>query len=145
MKNVAKRAPLPGAKVRGSDGGRPIMALLDLLGRRWALRIVWDLREGPRRFRELAEGAGASPTALSARLAELRAAGLLSADRAEGYRLTDDGAALLRLFLPLAAWSEEWARRLQRRPPPDPRGTGAIGDAPTAAGAGRRRRPSAGR
>ena len=31
--------------VRGSRTGRPIMALLDLLGRRWTLRIIWELRE----------------------------------------------------------------------------------------------------
>ena len=31
--------------VRGSRSGRPIMALLDLLGRRWSLRILWELRE----------------------------------------------------------------------------------------------------
>ena len=31
--------------VRGSRSGRPIMALLDLLGRRWTLRILWELRE----------------------------------------------------------------------------------------------------
>ena len=30
--------------VRGSRTGRPIMALLDLLGRRWTLRILWELR-----------------------------------------------------------------------------------------------------
>ena len=40
-------------RVRGSTTGRPIMALLDLLGRRWTLRIVWELREEPKRFREL--------------------------------------------------------------------------------------------
>lgn len=120
------------------------MALLDLLGRRWALRIVWDLREGPRRFRELAAGAGASPTALAARLAELGEAGLVAVDRAEGYRLTTDGEALLGLFLPVAAWAEDWARRLPA-PRPDRRGSDAAADAPTAATAGRRRRPSAAR
>ena len=31
--------------VRGSRTGRPVMALLDLLGRRWSLRIIWELRE----------------------------------------------------------------------------------------------------
>jgi DNA-binding HxlR family transcriptional regulator len=46
-------APRPGAPVRGSATGRPIMALLDLLGRRWALRIIWELRDGPLTFRDL--------------------------------------------------------------------------------------------
>ena len=39
--------PIPGKPVRGSKTGRPIMALLDLLGRRWALRVLWELRNGP--------------------------------------------------------------------------------------------------
>ena len=45
--------PRPGRRVRGSETGRPIMALLDLLGRRWALRVGWELRNGPLGFREL--------------------------------------------------------------------------------------------
>ena len=44
----------PGLPARGSKSGRPIMALLDLLGRRWALRLVWELREGNQTFRALA-------------------------------------------------------------------------------------------
>ena len=45
--------PTPGRPVRGSASGRPVMALLDLLGRRWTLRIGWELRNGPMGFREL--------------------------------------------------------------------------------------------
>ena len=101
---------LPGRPSRGSRGGRPIMALLDLLGRRWTLRIVWELREGPRRFRELQELIGASPTMVNARLGELRAARLVELDAEAGYRLTPLGRELLRLFLPLHHWSEKWAR-----------------------------------
>lgn len=36
--------PRPGVPVRGSTSGRQIMALLDILGRRWVLRIFWELR-----------------------------------------------------------------------------------------------------
>ncbi len=97
-------------KVRGSRSGRPIMALLDLLGRRWTLRIVWELREQPRRFRELQEAIGASPTIVNTRLAELREARLVELDAASGYRLTALGQELLRLFLPLHLWSEKWAK-----------------------------------
>ena len=61
-------------RVRGSTTGRPIMALLDLLGRRWVLRLVWELRQEPRRFRELQDAIGASPTIVNARLADLREA-----------------------------------------------------------------------
>ena len=38
--------PIPGAQVRGSKTGKPIMALLDLMGRTWALGIVWQLNQG---------------------------------------------------------------------------------------------------
>ena len=97
-------------RVRGSTTGRPIMALLDLLGRRWTLRIVWELREEPRRFRELQDLTGASPTIVNTRLAELREAKLVELDEASGYRLTALGNELLRLFLPLHVWSEKWAK-----------------------------------
>lgn len=97
-------------RVRGSSTGRPIMALLDLLGRRWTLRIVWELREQPKRFRELQDLIGASPTIVNTRLAELREAKLVELDDATGYRLTALGNELLRLFLPLHVWSEKWAK-----------------------------------
>jgi DNA-binding HxlR family transcriptional regulator len=96
-------------RVRGSRTGRPIMVLLDLLGRRWALRLIWDLREDPKRFRELQDSIGASPTIINTRLAELREAKLVELDPEAGYRLTALGQELLRLFLPLHAWSEKWA------------------------------------
>ena len=99
-------------RVRGSTTGRPIMVLLDLLGRRWTLRIVWELREEPRRFRELQDLIGASPTIVNTRLAELRDAKLVQLDDAAGYRLTALGEELLRLFLPLHLWSEKWAKSI---------------------------------
>ena len=97
-------------RVRGSQTGRPIMRLLDLLGRRWTLRIVWELREEPKRFRDLQDLIGASPTIVNTRLAELREAKLVELDDATGYRLTALGNELLRLFLPLHVWSEKWAK-----------------------------------
>jgi DNA-binding HxlR family transcriptional regulator len=99
-------------RVRGSRTGRPIMVLLDLLGRRWTLRIVWELRDEARRFRELQESIGASPTIINTRLAELREARLVELDPDSGYRLTALGEELLRLMLPLHVWSEKWAKGL---------------------------------
>ena len=101
---------LPGKPARGSKSGRPIMVLLDLLGRRWTLRIVWELRDQPRRFRDLQDAIGASPTIVNTRLAELRAARLVELDQESGYRLTALGEELQRLFLPLHVWSEKWAK-----------------------------------
>lgn len=99
-------------RTRGSRTGRPIMVLLDLMGRRWTLRIVWELREAPRRFRELQDAIGASPTIINTRLAELREARLVTLDEASGYRLTPLGEELLRLMLPLHVWSEKWAKSI---------------------------------
>jgi DNA-binding HxlR family transcriptional regulator len=98
--------------VRGSRTGRPIMALLDLLGRRWTLRLVWELREEPRRFRALQQSIGASPTVVNTRLAELREAKLVELDPDAGYRLTALGQELLRLFLPLHLWADKWAKAI---------------------------------
>ncbi len=99
--------------MRGSASGRPIMALLDLLGRRWALRVVWELRGQPLQFRALQERCeGMSSSVLAARLRELTGAGIVGR-AAGGYALTDEGARLLEAFPPLLAWSERWAERVR--------------------------------
>lgn len=87
------------------------MALLDLLGRRWALRVIWELRSDPLTFRALQERcAGMSSSVLNARLRELRDAGAVEA-RPDGYALTAEGTELLELYPPLDAWAKRWARR----------------------------------
>jgi DNA-binding HxlR family transcriptional regulator len=97
--------------VRGSKSGRPIMALLDLLGRRWSLRIVWELRDEPLTSRALRAACDeASPTVLQARLSELRAAGLIELRPASGYALTETGRELFQTFLPLHRFAERWSK-----------------------------------
>ena len=97
--------------VRGSKSGRPIMALLDLLGRRWSLRILWELREQPLTSRALRAACDeASPTVLQARLTELRAAGFIELIPASGYRLTEMGRELFQTFLPLHRFAERWSK-----------------------------------
>src|SRR5215472_1476660 len=92
----------PTASVRGSRTGRPIMALLDLLGRRWTLRIVWELREAPLTSRALRTACDdASPTILQTRLSELREAGFVELGENGGYGLTPLGRELLQTVLPL--------------------------------------------
>jgi DNA-binding HxlR family transcriptional regulator len=88
------------------------MALLDLLGRRWALRVLWELRDGPvPTFRELQERCGrVSSSVLNERLAELREAGIVARTDA-GYALTDEGRALGRSLKPMDAWAKRWAER----------------------------------
>jgi DNA-binding HxlR family transcriptional regulator len=98
--------------VRGSRTGRPIMALLDLLGRRWTLRIVWELREGSLTSRALRAACDeASPTVLNARLRELRAAGFVELGDGSGYALTPLGRELRETFLPLHHFAERWSKR----------------------------------
>ncbi len=110
-----KGTPLPGRRVRGSETGRPLMALLDLASRRQLLRIVWELRDGPLRFRPLREACGdISPSLLNRRTKELRDAGLLELSL-EGYRLTALGDGLYRAFQPISDWANGWAESLQRR------------------------------
>jgi DNA-binding HxlR family transcriptional regulator len=105
--------PKPGRRVRGSRTGRPIMALLDLIGRRWSLRILWELREGPLNFRELQARAGdISPSVLNTRLKELKEAKLVTPSSDAGYQLTPDGVTLSSALQPLSGWAERWARRL---------------------------------
>ncbi len=109
------RSPKPGSPVRGSRTGKPVMALLDLLGRRWALRVLWELRGGPLTSRALRDACGGlSPTVLSDRTKELREAGLVELDEPAGYALTPLGQELSVRFLPLVEWSERWASALRR-------------------------------
>jgi len=89
------------------------MALLDLLGRRWCLRILWELRHDRLTFRELQTAAGnISPTVLNSRLGELRTAGLVDQVPGDGYGLTPMGHELLSHLGPLHRFAESWAARL---------------------------------
>jgi DNA-binding HxlR family transcriptional regulator len=111
-----RKAPLPGRPVRGSRTGRPVMALLDLLGRRWTLRVLWELRERPvPSFRELQERCGqVSSSVLAERLRELREAGIVT-HTDDGYGLTEDGAGLLRALEPVGRWAARWGERAAGR------------------------------
>lgn len=104
--------PAPGRPVRGSRSGVAIMALLDLLGRRWSLRILWELWQAPgATFRELQDRCGGvSSSVMTTRLAELTDAGILARGE-RGYELTDEGRGLVEDLAPLNAWATRWARR----------------------------------
>jgi DNA-binding HxlR family transcriptional regulator len=95
--------------VRGSASGRPLLAAFDLLGRRWALRVVWELRDGPVGARELRSRCDdVSPSVLYDRLRELVEAGLVERDDRR-YRLSELGAELEGALRPLGAWADRWA------------------------------------
>lgn len=107
------RTPAPGKPVRGSDSGRPIMAVLDLLGRRWVMRIIWELRGQPLTFRELrAQCDNMSPTVLNERLQDLRETKIVETAPGGGYALSSIGNGLLAAMMPLLRWSEDWQQAL---------------------------------
>ncbi len=103
--------PLPGRPVRGSTSGRPLMAALDLLGRRWTLRILWELRDGGLGARALRSRCDdMSSSVLYARLAELRDAALVTQKEDDTYALTPLGRQLGEAIDPLQRWADRWSR-----------------------------------
>jgi DNA-binding HxlR family transcriptional regulator len=85
---------------------RPVESALELLGRRWTLRLVWELRRSPLSFSELRGRTGISPSVLSARLGELTGAGILERDGVRRYRLSGRGRELARILYELNRWAE---------------------------------------
>lgn len=108
--------PRVGQAVRGSRTGRPIMVALDLLGRRAALRVLWELRGEPLTFRALQDAADTNPALLNTRLKELREAGLV-AHGDGGYHLSADGRGLLEAMHPLSQWAQVWGGRRRATKP----------------------------
>ncbi|MEU1841737.1 winged helix-turn-helix transcriptional regulator [Micromonospora chersina] len=106
-------APRPGRPVRGSSTGRPLMAALDLFGRRWNLRIVWELQYGPVGFRALQQRCdNMSSSVLRQRLTELLDAHLVAQQPDAAYALTDLGHGVYQALRPLARWADSWASTL---------------------------------
>lgn len=104
--------PRPGKPSAKTRSGRPVMALLDLIGRRWTLRVLWELRPAALTFRALREACeDVSPSVLNTRLKELRTLDLVSHD-GDGYALTVQAEELIDRLLPLHGWSERWAAAL---------------------------------
>jgi DNA-binding HxlR family transcriptional regulator len=95
---------------RESATAPAVAELFDLLGRRWTLRILWELRDRTLSFNDVRRAVGGmSQSVLVTRLTELFGAGLV-ADVPGGYRLTEQGTALVRELAPVA----EWAAHRQR-------------------------------
>jgi DNA-binding HxlR family transcriptional regulator len=85
------------------------MAALDLFGRRWTLRVLWELREGPVGFRALqARCDGMSSSVLRQRLVELERAGLVERPAGD-YALSRLGEDALTALRSLDRWSNRWA------------------------------------
>ncbi len=96
-----------------SPPSRPALAeLIDVLGTKWVMRILWELRDRPLTFRALQQACGGlSPSVLNGRLKLLEEKQLL--EKAEGgYGLTGLGEELMLLQQPLADWAQGWQRSL---------------------------------
>jgi DNA-binding HxlR family transcriptional regulator len=105
--------PKPGKPVRGSTSGAPVMAIFDLLGRRWAMGIVWQLADGPHSFTELQSRCDSiSPTILSTRIKDLAEAKIIERTL-DGYQLTKIGRALFTILEPFQEWAHKWSNTLK--------------------------------
>lgn len=95
--------------VRGSHTGRPVNRLLDLLGRRWALRILYELSvDDALTFRALQDRCShIAPSVLNSRLQELKEVRLVTHD-GSGYKLTTQSETLTPLLFKLYDWAEAW-------------------------------------
>ena len=94
------------------------MAALDLMGRRWTLRILWELRNGSMGFRALqAKCDGMSPTVLNTRIKELSTARLIEQSSKREWGLATTGKDLLKALTPLSDWADTWQQLLKDSPP----------------------------
>ena len=87
-----------------------VSQLLALLESRYALRVLWSLKDGhAQTFRLLQDSVGGiTPNTLNTRLKELREAGLVG-HGSEGYSLTAGGTDLLKCLNDLQAFAVKWA------------------------------------
>lgn len=86
-----------------------VSLLLELLESRYAMRVLWALKDGhPQTFRLLQDSIGhITPNTLNTRIKELRAAGLL-VHGSDGYTVTSLGADLLKRLNDLQAFAGKW-------------------------------------
>jgi len=85
------------------------MVALDALGRRGALRVLWELRGDAMTFRALQSASEMNPGSLNTRLKELRELRIVDHSD-DGYHLTEHGVSLMDALQPLQAWADNWAR-----------------------------------
>ncbi len=86
-----------------------VAQLLELLESRYALRVLWALKDGhPQTFRILQDSVGSiTPNTMNTRIKELRAAGLMT-HGSSGYIVTTLGADLLKRLNDLQAFAGKW-------------------------------------
>lgn len=87
-----------------------VSQLLALLESRYAMRVLWALKDGhPQTFRLLQDSIGnITPNTLNTRIKELRAAGLMG-HGSDGYNVTTLGTDLLKRLNDLQAFAGKWS------------------------------------
>ena len=87
-----------------------VSQLLTLLESRYAMRVLWALKDGlPQTFRLLQDSVGGiTPNTLNTRIKALRAAGLMGHGD-DGYFVTAAGADLLKRMNDMFAFASRWA------------------------------------
>ncbi len=94
--------------IRKTETSAAMALVLDHFGRRWALRVIWELRGEPLSFRALRTACGdISPSVMQTRLHQLRDLGLIEQIPGLGYRHTAAGQQLFRTLAPLAEWADK--------------------------------------
>ena len=93
-----------------SKDNAAISQLLGLLESRYAMRVLWALKDGhAQTFRLLQDSVGGiTPNTLNTRIKELREAGLVT-HGGDGYCVTPSGADLLKRINDLQAFAARWA------------------------------------
>jgi DNA-binding HxlR family transcriptional regulator len=93
-----------------------LLGLVELIGQRHALALLWSLHGGSQSFGVLVAGLGVPEAQVSQRLRALRESGLVEVDESGDYRLTTTGRRLQGLLEPLASWADgDWARMTPRQ------------------------------
>ena len=93
-----------------------INQLFERLECRYALRVLWALKDGhPQTFRLLQDSVGGiTPNTLNTRIKQLREAGLMGHGD-DGYLVTPAGADLLKRLSELPAFATRWAAAQARK------------------------------
>ncbi len=99
-----------------SKDNAAIHQLLGLLESRYAIRVLWALKDGhPQTFRLLQDSVGGiTPNTLNTRLKELRAA-MLVTHGSDGYFLTPQGTDLVRRVSELGSFATKWAANQSKK------------------------------
>ena len=111
-----RAVPIPRSSqiVRSDD--QAMLALLELLSRRWAMRVLWELRDGRLGFRVLQRRCDyMSSSVLTQRVNDLRANGLVDVDPNGSWALSRHGDDVIGILSPLSPWAKRWAKRATKR------------------------------